>query len=63
MFEFDENDAELEAFDALLTACLESANTNLPTWLYNGQDVWKMDLSQDTPVVVSEWSLETADVA
>ncbi|MEP6984182.1 MAG: hypothetical protein ABI970_01190 [Chloroflexota bacterium] len=63
MFEFNLNQNELEALDALLTTCLDSEENMLPVWNYMGQDIWKMDFNVDDVEITSTWAAETADVA
>ena len=63
MFEFNLNQNEMKALDALLTTCLDSEENLLPAWNFMGQDIWKMDFNVDAVEVTATWAAETADVA
>jgi hypothetical protein len=63
VFEFNLETNELEALDALLTACVDQEENLLPSWTYMGQDIWKMEFDGDAPEMASEWAIKTADVA
>jgi len=63
VFEFNLNQNELDALDAVLTACLDSEENTLPVWNFMGQDIWKMDFDVDAVEVASQSAVETADVA